>query len=51
MQGGKKNTYLHFLWKNGKGDSIYERPTEAEATKIYKARSKRLGCAFYMSEH
>ena len=40
MQGGKKSTHLHFLWKNGKGDDICERPAEAEATKIYKARSK-----------
>lgn len=46
MQGGKKSTYLHFLWKNGQGDGLYERSTKAKATKVHNARSKRLGCAF-----
>lgn len=40
MQGGKKSTYLHFLWKNGQGDGLYERSTKAKATKVHNARSK-----------
>jgi hypothetical protein len=34
VQGGKDYSYLHFLWKEKKGDGIRERPAKEKIAKI-----------------